>query len=100
MIIDIVNQPRDFFKVLFETDKTQLATMTLKPGQDSGSEEIHKGDQILYVIEGHGEVEIEGVRKPVSRGQVVLIEAGKQHHVYNVSEKEFFCLNIYAPPEY
>jgi mannose-6-phosphate isomerase-like protein (cupin superfamily) len=97
---DILKHKGKFFEILKQTKKSQVAAMTLAPGKDSGPEEIHKGDQILYVIEGEGEVEIENRTMQIKGGQAVIIPAGSQHHVYNTSDIEFFCLNIYAPPEY
>ena len=38
-----------FFKVLAGTERSQLAVMTLRPGQDSGGEEGHAGDQLVLI---------------------------------------------------
>ena len=41
-----------FFEVLQETERSQTAVMTIGPGEDAGPEEVHAGDQVIYVIEG------------------------------------------------
>lgn len=98
--VDVTQHKGEFFKVLSETGLSQVAAMTIAPGKDSGPEEIHKGDQIVYVIQGTGEVEIEHEKHAIKAGEVVIIQAGSQHHFYNNSNADLFCVNIYCPPEY
>lgn len=91
----------EFFKILGETDKTQVGVMTLAPGRDSGPEEVHeKSDQIVYIIEGKALVEINHQKEELSAGELVIIPAGSQHHLYNSGTTDLFFLTIYAPPEY
>src|SRR6185295_10950621 len=55
----------DFFRVLQETARSQVAVMTIAPGADGGPEEEHGGDQIVYVVEG----------------EALLRVGGTEHHV-------------------
>jgi mannose-6-phosphate isomerase-like protein (cupin superfamily) len=98
--IDIKKQKGKFFEILQSTDKSQVGVMTIKPGGDSGPENIHPGDQIIYVIEGEADVDVDGKSVKVSEGQVFIVPAKSEHHIYNKSSKDLFFLTLYAPPAY
>lgn len=98
--IDLQKSKGEFFTILHTTPRSQLGAMTLSPGQDSGPEETHDGDQIVYVVEGEVDVTISGELLHLSKGTAVTIPAKAQHHLYNRSSKAAFLLTIYAPPAY
>ncbi len=89
-----------FFKILATTPHSQVGTMTIEPGSDSGPEDIHPGDQIIYIIEGTARVVINGKTTTATQGTVLAIPAQAQHHIYNDETSELFFLTIYAPPAY
>ena len=89
-----------FFKVIGTTEQSQVAVMTLKSGGDSGPEDIHAGDQVVYVIEGEARVVINGEEGKVGAGEIVVISADSQHHIYNDGDTDLFVLNFYSSPEY
>ncbi len=90
----------EFFKVLAQTNKSQVAVMTIKPKGDSGPEEIHVSDQIVYVLEGKARVVVNAETRGVEKGNGVIIPAGCRHHSYNERQESLFFLTIYAPPQY
>lgn len=90
----------DFFKILATTKRSQVGVMTIAPGGDSGPEEVHEADQIVYIVEGAAEVVVNGERGRLEAGELVTIPAGSQHHIYNKGKEPLFFLTIYAPPAY
>jgi len=98
--IELEKHKGNFFKVLSETDKSQIAVMTIEPGSDSGPEDIHPGDQIVYVIEGEAEIELEIKKVELKKGMVFTIPSGAKHHIYNRGTEDLFILCIYTPPAY
>lgn len=90
----------EFFKVLGGTEKSQIAVMSIKPGEDSGEEGVHTGDQILYVIDGEARAVVAGEEEKVKQGEALIIPAKTKHRIYNDGPKELFSLNFYAPPQY
>jgi mannose-6-phosphate isomerase-like protein (cupin superfamily) len=90
----------EFFKILGTTEKSQVITMELKPGEDSGPEDIHKADQVAYVVEGRMRAVVDGKEGFIEKGEAVIIPAGKQHHLYNAGDSNLFVLNFYSSPEY
>lgn len=99
-LIPVTEHKGAFFKVLAMTERSQVAVMTIGPGRDSGPEEIHDGDQIVYVIEGAAWVRVGTEEGEAKAGDLLVIPAGSSHHIYNAGERALFFLNIYAPPQY
>jgi mannose-6-phosphate isomerase-like protein (cupin superfamily) len=90
----------DFFrKVLFTGTKSQLVLMSLRPGEEIGSE-IHKVDQVLYVVDGEGKVVLDGVEKEFEKGEIVFVPAGVRHNVINTDDEPMSLFTIYAPPQH
>lgn len=104
MVMDVTNtdEADDWFSVLQTGKKVQTALMTLAPGQSSGEEaEAHKkSEQVLLVLEGEVQAEIEGEKRLMQRGDVVLIPSGARHKFSNLSRKRCVTFNTYSPPEY
>jgi mannose-6-phosphate isomerase-like protein (cupin superfamily) len=90
----------EFFRVLHQTSRTQCAVMTIAPGADGGPAEEHRGDQIVYVIEGEALLDVEGREHRAAAGTLVTIPAGARHDVRNPGTTPLFFLTVYAPPEY
>ncbi|HET7465283.1 MAG TPA: cupin domain-containing protein [Candidatus Dormibacteraeota bacterium] len=91
----------DFFRrVLFTGKSSQLVLMSLEPGEDIGAE-VHSVDQIIYVVDGEGMVELDGDKKEFEKGDVVFVPAGVRHNVVNSEDKEAMKLfTVYAPPQH
>lgn len=90
-----------FRKVLFTGKNMQLVLMTLQPNEDIGME-VHDGhDQFFRFEAGTGKVIIDGTEYDVKDGDVIIVPAGAQHNIINVSPTETLKLyTIYAPPEH
>ncbi|HKC97793.1 MAG TPA: cupin domain-containing protein [Methylomirabilota bacterium] len=90
----------EFFRVLQQTEHSQTAVMTIAPGEDGGPEEEHRGDQIVYVVEGEALVTIAGKEHHARAGSLVMIPARTRHHVKNPGHAPLFFVSVYAPPAY
>lgn len=99
-VIDVKAHRGRFFEVLQETKQSQTAVMTIEPGEDAGPEEVHAGDQVIYVIEGEARVRLDETTHAAGPGACVMIPAGTRHHVENTGRAPLFCLTVYAPPVY
>jgi mannose-6-phosphate isomerase-like protein (cupin superfamily) len=99
-VIDTRRFRGQYFEIMQDTGRSQTAVMTIGPGEDAGPEEVHAGDQIIYVIEGRARVRVGDVENDAGPGACVMIPAGTRHHVDNPGTAPLFCLTIYAPPVY
>ena len=76
----------DFRRVLYTAEHLQLVLMSIKPGEEIGSE-VHKGnDQFFRVEEGTGKVIISGETYVVSDGDTIIVPAGAEHNIINTSD--------------
>jgi mannose-6-phosphate isomerase-like protein (cupin superfamily) len=90
----------DYFRrVLFTGTKSQLVLMSLRPGEEIGAE-VHKVDQILYVVDGEGKVVLDGVDKEFDKGEIVFVPAGVHHNVINTDDEPMKLFTVYAPPQH
>ena len=69
-----------------------LAEATLAPGQATERHYHAESEEIYYVVEGSGEMELDGERRVVGVGDAVLIPPGARHRIEAASEGlRFLC---------
>jgi mannose-6-phosphate isomerase-like protein (cupin superfamily) len=88
----------NFRKVLYTGKHSQLVLMSLKPKEEIGMEVHPDNDQFFRFEKGMGKVFIDGNEYEVSDGSVIIVPAGAEHNVVNISEIEDLKLyTIYSP---
>jgi mannose-6-phosphate isomerase-like protein (cupin superfamily) len=92
---------RNFRQVLYTGHHLQLVLMSLKPGEEIGSE-VHRGhDQFFRFEGGTGQCVINGRRYAVTDGDVVVAPAGSTHNVLNTDQtRPLLLYTLYAPPQH
>lgn len=91
----------NFRKVLYTGKHSQLVLMSLKPGEEIGLETHGENDQFLRFEGGDGKVLIDGNEYLVADGDAVIVPAGAEHNVINVSDSEELKIyTIYSPPHH
>jgi len=69
-----------------------LAEATLEPGQATERHYHAETEEIYYLVEGSGEMELDGDRRPVSPGDAILIPPGAWHQITAGEERlRFLC---------
>jgi len=88
----------NFRKVLYTSKHSQLVLMSLKPKEEIGMEVHPENDQFFRFEKGLGKVIIDGNEYQVSDGSAIVVPAGAQHNVINLSETDSLKLyTIYSP---
>jgi len=88
----------NFRKVLYTGKHSQLVLMSLLPNEEIGMEVHTDNDQFFRFEKGMGKVIIDGNEYEVSDGSAIVVPAGAEHNVVNVSETESLKLyTIYSP---
>jgi mannose-6-phosphate isomerase-like protein (cupin superfamily) len=88
----------NFRKVLYTGKNSQLVLMSLKPGEDIGLEVHSENDQFFRFEQGIGQVIIDGNQYAVEDGDAIVVPAGAEHNVINLSASEDLKLyTIYSP---
>lgn len=90
----------NFRRVLNTAGTSQLVVMSLLPGEEIGME-VHDLDQFIRFEAGTAKVILDGEEHEVGADWAVVIPAGTNHNVINVSDSEKLKLyTIYSPPEH
>lgn len=93
---------QEWFQVIQTTERCQVAMMELPPGQATGDKaEAHpESEQVLLVIEGAVQGEVDGKQVSVDKGQFVIIPAKTPHRFVNDGPETALTFNVYAGPAY
>jgi mannose-6-phosphate isomerase-like protein (cupin superfamily) len=81
---------------LHHTEEQSLAEATLEAGQATERHYHARTEEIYFVLEGEGEMEIAGEHRGVAPGDAVLIPAGARHQIRAETTLRFLC--CCAPP--
>jgi mannose-6-phosphate isomerase-like protein (cupin superfamily) len=58
----------------------------------------HREDEAYYVIRGKAKMRIEAEERSVGEGSVIFVEAGREHHFFDI-QQELVVLVVFAPAE-
>lgn len=90
----------NFRQVLFTASHSQLVLMSLKPGEEIGTE-THHLDQFIRVEAGRGSARLNGKDYALKDGSALVIPAGTEHNIINDRKDQPLKLyTIYSPPEH
>lgn len=88
----------NFRKVIYTSKHSQLVLMSLKPQEEIGMEVHPDNDQFFRFEKGQGKVIIDAHEYEVKDGSAIVVPAGAQHNVINVSKKQDLKMyTIYSP---
>lgn len=89
---------KNFRKVLYTGKHSQLVLMCLKPNEEIGMEVHPDNDQFFRFEKGEGKCIIDGNSYAVGDGSVIVVPAGAEHNIINMSGVEDLKLyTIYSP---
>jgi quercetin dioxygenase-like cupin family protein len=83
---------------LAKTPQSEAMVFTIPANFSSDHENSHRGDQIIYVIDGKATARVSGKEQEIKAGDVLTIPAGAMHTLRTASDA-LFGLTIFAPPE-
>jgi mannose-6-phosphate isomerase-like protein (cupin superfamily) len=81
---------------LWHTDAQSLAEASLEPGQATQRHYHRASEEIYFVLEGRGRMELDGDEREVGPGDAVLIPPGARHQITALEPLRFLC--CCAPP--
>jgi mannose-6-phosphate isomerase-like protein (cupin superfamily) len=76
---------------LHHTAAQSLAEATLAVGQSTERHYHLASEEIYFVLEGEGDLEIDGDRRRIAPGDAALIPAGAWHELVAASALRFLC---------
>ncbi len=67
---------------------THGGVYVFKPGEMAHPEyHVHETDELFIFVQGRGVIPVDGVEYPIETGDVVLVEAGEDHHTTSSMEE-------------
>ena len=81
---------------LHHTDVQSLAEATLAAGQTTQRHYHRESEEIYFLLEGEGDLEVDGETRHVGPGDAALIPPGTWHEIVAGSPLRFLC--CCAPP--
>jgi len=89
---------KNFRQVLYTGKHSQLVLMSLLPKEEIGMETHPDNDQFFRFEKGKGKCLIDGNEYALKDGSAIVVPAGAQHNIINVSATEELKLyTIYSP---
>jgi quercetin dioxygenase-like cupin family protein len=85
-------------QTLQTTPKSQTVVFTIPANFSADRENSHKGDQVIYVIDGKVTARVSGKEQDLKAGDLLMIPSGAPHTLRTGSEP-MFGFTIFAPPE-
>jgi quercetin dioxygenase-like cupin family protein len=86
------------FEMLQKTPQSQTGVFTLPANHKGDKENTHKGDQLIYVLEGCAMARVSGKEQEIKAGDLLMIPAGAPHTLCTENEP-LFGFTVFAPPE-
>jgi mannose-6-phosphate isomerase-like protein (cupin superfamily) len=91
---------KNFRRVLFTGEKSQLVIMSIPPGGEVGRETHPYTEQTLFFLSGTGEGELDGKKFNILPGDVVVVVPGTEHNFINSGTEALKIYTVYAPPNH
>lgn len=83
-----------------ETGSSRMSCgeVRLEPGKGHERHTHPESDEMLYVVRGEGEQEIDDETREISAGDMLYIPRGVPHGTVNTSWKPLTLIAVYTPP--
>ena len=87
------------FRRVVDTGKFgQLVLISLRKGEDLGDELHPTTDELYYVIEGKGEIKLDGKPFPLEEHAAMVVPAGTRHDIINIGKEDLKLFALYTSP--
>src|SRR5918999_4073481 len=94
VIADLVATINEYFRKIFKSNGLEVGILRLRKGE-TDTQDPHSVDEVYFVIEGTGHIEIEDEMKPVNRGDFIFLPANV-HHRFVVGNKDLMVLYLFG----
>ncbi len=73
-----------------------MGQVTIFPGGQVPAHD-HVQEEVYYVLQGEGEIEIEGVTEPIRAGEAVYVPSRETHNLRNPGKRDMTFIFVYSP---
>jgi mannose-6-phosphate isomerase-like protein (cupin superfamily) len=90
----IEQRPWGEFENLLDNDLCKVKIITIKPGQSPSYQYHFKRSEIWTLIQGNGELKLNDVIIPVTKGSTYFIEKEAKHQIKNTGTEDLIFIEI------
>lgn len=94
VIADLDATTNEYFLNVFKSKGLEVGILRLRKGE-TDTQEPHSVDEVYFVIEGNGHIEIEDKMKPVNRADFIFVPANA-HHRFIVGNKDLMVIYFFS----
>jgi len=76
-------------------DKLNVCMNILHPGKATLGHEHEDVDEVYVVMDGEGEMDLEGKKFSIKTGDIILIKGGQFHKTFNTTDDDLVFLTIF-----
>ena len=98
-IADLITQHQQKgqpYHEFFRTETLSLGLYVLHAGEQD-SQEPHTEEEVYYILEGQGMIQVAGEDRPVSAGSTVFVGVAVEHRFHSITQ-DLKILVFWAPP--
>jgi mannose-6-phosphate isomerase-like protein (cupin superfamily) len=93
-LIAELDTANEYFLNVFKSKALDVGILRLKKGE-TDTQEPHSVDEVYFVIEGNGYIEIQDKIKPINRADFIFVPA-KIHHRFVVGNKDLMVIYFFG----
>lgn len=75
-----------------------IAHAVVLPGKASLPHILHRRSEVYFILNGTGEMHLNGKTAQVKKGDTVFIPAGANQHIVNIGDTDLEFLAMVSPP--
>jgi mannose-6-phosphate isomerase-like protein (cupin superfamily) len=94
VIADLDATTNEYFLNIFKSKGLEVGILRIRKGEID-TQEPHSFDEVYFVIEGTGHIEIEDKMKPVNHADFIFVPANV-HHRFVVGNKDLVALYFFG----
>lgn len=96
-ILKLVRENNNFRTVVHTGKKSQTVLMSIPVSGDVGEEVHHHVEQTIVLVEGKALSVLDGVKREVYAGDIVVVPPGTMHNFINNGDTDLKLYTVYAP---
>ena len=87
-------RPWGSFENLLDTDYCKVKQIIIKPGQAPSYQYHFKREEVWVVVQGAGELNLNGDKTQVSEGQIIHVPTEAKHQITNNTDKDLIFIEV------
>ncbi len=94
VIADLDATANEYFRSVFKSKGSEVGILRLREGE-TDTQEPHSLDEVYFVIEGSGHIELEDKLKPINPNDFIFVPANVDHR-FVVGDKDLIVLYFFG----